>query len=82
MVARHLAALGLDVEHIHADGSLESQAATVSRLARLLNLPEDDMFRSREELLAEAYHRQEERIAYESGPVVAEDDAAVRSAFK
>lgn len=80
LVARHLAALGLDVEHIHVDGRLESHAAAVSRLARLLSLPEDDMFRSREELLADAYHRQEERIAYESGPVVAEDGAAVRSA--
>jgi hypothetical protein len=31
----------------------------------MLNVPEDDMFRSREELLAETYERQEERIAYD-----------------
>ena len=66
LVARHLVALGLDIEHIHADGRLESHAAALNRLARMHNLPEDDMFRSREELLAEAYRRQEERIAYDT----------------
>jgi uncharacterized protein (DUF488 family) len=65
LVARHLAALGLDVEHILADGRLESHAAALGRLARMCNLPEEDMFRSREDLLAEAYSRQEERIAYD-----------------
>src|SRR5437016_14430598 len=66
LVARHLATLGLDVEHIHADGRLETHTEALSRLARMHNLWEDDMFRSREELLADAYRRQEERIAYEA----------------
>ena len=71
LVARYLAALGLDVQHIHADGKLESHADALSRLAQLLNLGEDDMFRSREDLVADAYRLQEERIAYASGfPVV------------
>ena len=65
LVARHLARLGVLVAHIHGDGRLESHDAALSRLARMLNLPEEDMFRSREELLADAYNRQEERIAYE-----------------
>lgn len=65
LVARHLAALGVSVTHIHADGSLESHDSALSRLARLVNLPEHDMFHSREELLDGAYRRQEERIAYE-----------------
>ena len=52
LVARHLTALGFDVRHIHADGKLESHADALSRLARMLNLPEYDMFRSREELSA------------------------------
>jgi hypothetical protein len=30
------------------------------------NLPEEDLFRSREDLLEEAYSRQEERIAYDT----------------
>jgi len=64
-VARHLAALGLHIEHIHADGRLESQTAALSRLARTLKLPEEDMFHSREELLDEVYGRQEARIAHD-----------------
>ncbi len=65
LVARHLAALGIPVAHIHADGHIESHDAALSRLARILNLPEQDMFHSHEELMAEVYRRQEERIAYE-----------------
>lgn len=66
LVARHLVALGTHVEHIHADGRLESHEAALARLAEMYNLSEEDLFRSREELLAEAYSRQEERIAYDS----------------
>lgn len=65
LVARHLAALGIPVAHIHAGGHLETHDAALDRLARMLNVPERDMFRSHEELLAEVYRLQEERIAYE-----------------
>ena len=65
LVARHLAALGVPIVHILADGRLESHYAALRRLARMVNLPEHDMFHSREELLADAYRRQGERIAYE-----------------
>jgi uncharacterized protein (DUF488 family) len=65
LVARHLAEIGLPVTHIHANGDLEIHDDALERLARMLNVPERDMFRSHEELLAEAYRRQEERIAYE-----------------
>jgi uncharacterized protein (DUF488 family) len=74
LVARHLAALGLDVQHIHADGRLEHHAAATSRLKRILRLPEDDMFLSSEELLADAYRLQECRIAYETSPIAVADD--------
>jgi uncharacterized protein (DUF488 family) len=80
LVARHLVALGLDVRHIHEDGSLENHPDALSRLARMLNLPEHDMFHSREELLADAYRRQEERIAYDSSPAVPADAATVSGA--
>lgn len=69
LVARHLAALGLHIEHIHADGHLESHATALRRLARMLDLSEDNMFLSGEDLLAAAYRRQEERIAYDRGKV-------------
>src|SRR2546426_11916047 len=64
LVARHLVTLGLNVQHIHSDGRIESHAAALDRLAGMLNLKEHDMFRSHEELLGDAYRRQEERIAY------------------
>jgi len=65
LVARHLAAAGVNIEHIDATGQLENHAAALNRLLRILNLPERDLFHSPEEMLAEAYRRQEERIAYE-----------------
>ncbi len=79
LVARHLASLGIPIAHIHADGHLESHDAAMSRLARLHNLPEQDMFHSHGELIAEAYRRQEERIAYEVDPTphAAMKDAAL-----
>jgi len=73
LVARHLTTFGIDVVHIHADGCLETHDAAMSRLANMLNLPEHDMFHSREELLANVYREQGERIAYE----VPEPDSAI-----
>lgn len=65
LVARHLVELGLEIQHIHADGRLESHAEALSRLARIFNLEEQDLFRSPEDLLADAYRLQAERIAYD-----------------
>jgi len=80
LVARHLTALGVCVRHIHADGHLEAHDAALLRLARLLNLPENHMFSSQEELIDDAYRRQEERIAYdrsqELGALAIRDGAA------
>jgi uncharacterized protein (DUF488 family) len=67
LVTRYLVALGLQVHHIHSDGKTESHEDAMIRLARLLNLREGEqhMFRSREDLFADAYYLQEKRIAYE-----------------
>ena len=65
LVARHLAELGAGIVHIHADGHLESHDSALSRLARMVNVPEDDLFQPKEALIAEAYRRQEQRIAYQ-----------------
>lgn len=82
LVARHLVALELEVQHIHADGRIESHAEALSRLARILNLRENehDLFRSREDLLAEAYRLQEKRIAYDSDSAIRKDTPTLRSA--
>ena len=68
LIAKHLAQSGVDVQHIHADGRLESHTDAMTRLTRMLKMPEQDMFRSREDILEHAYGRQEDRIAYVAGP--------------
>ncbi len=64
LVARQLARLGVEVQHIHADGRLESQAEAMERLVRQLNLPQSDMFRSHADILEDAYRIQAGHIAY------------------
>ena len=64
LVARHVVARGLEVLHILADGGIETHAAALERLIRQMRIAEADLFRSREEVEAEAYARQAARIAY------------------
>jgi uncharacterized protein (DUF488 family) len=71
LVARQLAALSIDVQHIHADGKIESHDDALRRLCSMVGVPERDLFRSTEELQADAYRRQEERIAHELEPAPA-----------
>ena len=66
LVSRHLDAAGIGVQHILADGSLESHTAAIERLRDQLNLPESDLFRTPQEVLEDAYRLQGERIAYET----------------
>lgn len=68
LVARYLDLLGIPVQHIHADGRLESHADVVNRLMRQLSLPESDLFRSHEDVVTDAYLIQESRIAYRPEP--------------
>ena len=65
LIAPQLISLGIAVQHIHADGHLEPHDAASLRLARLLDLHENHMFSSQEELIADAYRLQEERIAFD-----------------
>lgn len=64
LVARALDDLGVPVEHILADGRLETHGEAMLRLLDLVGVPRTDLFRSRQELLAEALVRQEARVAY------------------
>ncbi len=65
LVARKLREAGLEITHIHADGSLEDHKTLESRLLEVCKLPEGDMFRQRDELISEAYAIQGERVAYQ-----------------
>ena len=65
LISRVMAARGIAVEHILADGNLEGHAVVMDRLLDRFKLPIDgDMFRSREQLIADAVSRQAGKVAY------------------
>jgi uncharacterized protein (DUF488 family) len=63
LVSRALARAGASIAHIMADGSVEPQEKTLSRLIELAGLSNDDLF-ERSELIAAAYRAREDQIAY------------------
>lgn len=64
LVCRHLVARRIAVAHILEDGRLESHEAAISRLLVELGLTERDLFKSRAEIVDEAYARRADQIAY------------------
>ncbi len=62
----------MNIQHILSDGSLESHTDAETRLLAEEKVPGDDLFTPREQLIAQAYDRRGDKIAYhESGePVV------------
>ena len=68
LVGRHLAAEGIAVAHILADGTLEPHDATMDRLLDSLKLPAGDLLQSREALVEEALDATGRRIAYAEKP--------------
>ena len=72
LVARALAERGVMVQHILADGHLETHDAAMVRLLDVVGLPHEDLFRTTDQLIAEALARQEERIAYVDDRLAAE----------
>jgi len=64
LVSRALERTGASIAHILADGSVEAQASTMSRLIDLVGLSKEDMFRERDDLIAAACRLREDKIAY------------------
>lgn len=65
LIARELERNGIEVGHIHANGTLEPHRDAMVRLLRMLGLLEQrDMFKTEDELIAHACTIQEERVAY------------------
>ncbi len=54
----------LDIFHIRADGSLETNAEAERRMVEAVSLPERDLFTSGDEMIEEAYRLQGDRIAW------------------
>lgn len=68
LVARHLASRGLNIQHILEDGRIESHDDAVVRLMIETGVSDHDLFRGREELVEDAYHRRGMEIAYTESP--------------
>ena len=66
LICRCLSDLGVGVKHILSDGRLESQEEALNRLRHNLGLGDPDLFKTREQLIAEAYDRRGQEIAYTS----------------
>lgn len=64
LVSRALEQHGVSIVHILEDGSTEAHPQTMSRLLGLVGLPQVDMFRSHDELVATACKLRERKIAY------------------
>lgn len=64
LISRVLVSQGTSIMHIRADGNLEPHGIAERRLRGLFGLHEADLFRTEDQVLAEAYERQEARIAY------------------
>ncbi len=64
LVAKALVERGVPVEHIGADGSLESQTAMMERLLAELKLPTSHLFVDHAQLIRDAYEIQGSRIAF------------------
>ena len=65
LIAPQLERLNVTVEHLRETGLIESHHDAMSRLMQRLGITSNDLFRSRDELIEEAYTRREEQIAYQ-----------------
>ena len=63
LVSRALEQAGVSISHILADGTLEPQEKTMSRLIELVGLSKEDLFQ-RGDLIAAACRLREDKIAY------------------
>lgn len=67
LVGQTLFERGIPITHIHGDGTLEKHEDAIQRLLKIFKLDEPDLFRSDEEIVAEALLRQEQKVAFTLG---------------
>lgn len=80
LVCRALRRECIDIAHIRADGSVESNFEAENRLVEKMRLPASDLFTTPEQSIEDAYERQAKRIAWAADP---EDrDAQLPSALQ
>ena len=64
LVSRYLHERGIRVVHVLENGSLEEHEASLLRLLALHGMQENNLFQTRDELVAQAYEKQAEQIEY------------------
>ena len=77
LVSRSLVANNCTVKHILADGSIEEHVDTIGRLLEMTKLANEDLLRSYEDRVNEAFKIRESQIAYAKPPE--EQDNMVKS---
>jgi uncharacterized protein (DUF488 family) len=76
LVARELAMQGIPIRHILSPTEAEDHAQTTDRLLQELEMDEGHLFFNREELIAEAFRLQGQRVAYQRSDSAVAVDAA------
>jgi uncharacterized protein (DUF488 family) len=66
LVCRELRSPDLDIDHILADGVIETNLAAEKRLMSMMRL-RPDMFHSERDCIEQAYEKQADKIAYSAG---------------
>ena len=79
LVSRRLSEEGLKVNHILADGSVESQGDIEQRLISIFKMDGGDLFLSDEEIREQAYRKQGDVIAYTEKNEDNDADVPIRS---
>jgi len=74
LVSPHLRRQGLQVLHILSDGTVEDHDQTEKRLLQLFALEEKEFFRTPDEIVAEAYKKQGEKVAYHEEDLVLREE--------
>lgn len=74
LVTPHLRQQGLQVLHILSDGSLEDHLQTEKRLLQAFALENKELFRSQDEIVADAYKKQGEKVAYHEEDLVLREE--------
>jgi uncharacterized protein (DUF488 family) len=64
LISRYLHERGIRVVHVLENGSLEEHEASLLRLLALHGMQENNLFQTRDELVAQAYEKQAEQIEY------------------
>lgn len=74
LICRHLRGHAFPIQHIHADGSLESHEQAEERLLSQLGLSQPSLFDTHERQVEQAYDEQGLKIAYRQNATLPEDE--------